>query len=168
MGGLRFGVDGDGNGGYYKADDSFVPFSGVPNKGMFFSNYSYLFNGGGQGDVIPFNDGDNNLYDTSIFELSSDYKTITVKKSGSYDFRAFFNGIRYGTASVTTGIFVNNVLKFGRETLNSGETGTNESVRICTLNLNQGDKITFKFYAVAYGGNTCGIDKYSNLVIKKA
>ena len=26
LGGLRFGVDGDGNGGYYKADDSFVPF----------------------------------------------------------------------------------------------------------------------------------------------
>ena len=26
MGGLRFGVDGDGNGGYYKADDSFIPF----------------------------------------------------------------------------------------------------------------------------------------------
>lgn len=29
FGGLRFGVDGDGNGGYYKADDSFVPFSGL-------------------------------------------------------------------------------------------------------------------------------------------
>ena len=26
LGGLRFGVDGVGNGGYYKADDSFVPF----------------------------------------------------------------------------------------------------------------------------------------------
>ena len=26
LGGLRIGVDGDGNGGYYKADDSFVPF----------------------------------------------------------------------------------------------------------------------------------------------
>lgn len=26
MGGLRFGINGDGNYGYYKADDSFVPF----------------------------------------------------------------------------------------------------------------------------------------------
>ena len=26
MGGLRFGVDGEGNGGYFKADDSFIPF----------------------------------------------------------------------------------------------------------------------------------------------
>ena len=32
MGGLRFGTDGDGNGGYYKADDSFVPFKKSPEK----------------------------------------------------------------------------------------------------------------------------------------
>ena len=29
MGGIKFGVNGDGNYGYYKADDSFVPFSNV-------------------------------------------------------------------------------------------------------------------------------------------
>ncbi len=29
FGGLRFGVDGDGNYGYYKADDSFVPFKSI-------------------------------------------------------------------------------------------------------------------------------------------
>lgn len=39
LGGLRFGVDGDGNYGYYKADDSFIPFSnsvfvGVESVGL--------------------------------------------------------------------------------------------------------------------------------------
>ena len=33
MGGLRFGIDGDGNYGYYGADDSLIPFS--RNKGIF-------------------------------------------------------------------------------------------------------------------------------------
>lgn len=31
MGGLRFGVDGDGNYGYYGADDSLIPFRKLPN-----------------------------------------------------------------------------------------------------------------------------------------
>ena len=43
LGGLRFGVDGDGNGGYYKADDSFVPFrrgvTCVSSQG----NFNYTF-----------------------------------------------------------------------------------------------------------------------------
>ena len=32
LGGLRFGVDGDGNYGYYGADDSLIPFSSLPNE----------------------------------------------------------------------------------------------------------------------------------------
>ena len=43
LGGLRFGVDGDGNGGYYKADDSFVPFK-KSSGGLILVSTSTSFN----------------------------------------------------------------------------------------------------------------------------
>ena len=36
MGGLRFGKDGDGNYGYYGADDSLIPFNSIVNSKVFF------------------------------------------------------------------------------------------------------------------------------------
>ena len=45
LGGLRFGVDGDGNGGYYKADDSFVPFKGN------FKKFEFSYAGTGRSKI---------------------------------------------------------------------------------------------------------------------
>lgn len=42
LGGLQFGIDGDGNGGYYKADGSFAPFSGVDDLLPFFNDCIFL------------------------------------------------------------------------------------------------------------------------------
>lgn len=38
LGGLRFGVDGDGNYGYYGADDSLIPFKGIPELTLLHSS----------------------------------------------------------------------------------------------------------------------------------
>lgn len=68
LGGLRFGVDGDGNGGYYKADDSFVPFKK------------------GRELIIAYTlSGDNRLIE----------KTYTVPSNGKIKFNGFELPVKY-------------------------------------------------------------------------
>lgn len=43
LGGLRFGTDGDGNYGYYGADDSLIPFKNTPDFGDGLINISKSF-----------------------------------------------------------------------------------------------------------------------------
>ena len=68
FGGLRLGVDGDGNCGYYKADDSFVPFKS--------KDYAVF--------TMTFDDADQNLSSgnkTKTYNISSifkDYQNITA------------------------------------------------------------------------------------------
>ena len=99
LGGLRFGVDGDGNGGYYKADDSFVPFkSGGP-----------ILVG-----LAIFGCGDGN-YGTNTVVVDSNYVsvsdggtsrtvTFTIKKDGKY--RVTSTGAVRGTSSADGSIVV--------------------------------------------------------------
>lgn len=53
MGGLRFGTDGDGNYGYYGADDSLIPFKGaVPDNYLFKEgDLCYKTSGGWEGSA---------------------------------------------------------------------------------------------------------------------
>lgn len=155
--------------GYYtnpsRADDCFVPFSNIINKGVFYSKYSYNISGGGQLNDIPLNDEDNTMYDSQLYELSSDYKTITVKKAGTYDLRAYLTVYKNTNASAVTSVRVNDVLKLGKET--ESATAVLDGIRLGTLTLQVGDKISFKYYAVAWSGHTCGMNSGSCVTIIK-
>ena len=70
LGGLRFGVDGDGNYGYYGADDSLIPFK---------SGVKAFFDGWGDQYHVFYNP------DKLItINITNTTKTITFKKSGVY------------------------------------------------------------------------------------
>lgn len=72
LGGLRFGVDGEGNGGYFKADDSFVPFKS--------SNFSLIATGRMDGDNV-----------SSKYTFTEAYDNVFCILNASDDRRALVN-----------------------------------------------------------------------------
>lgn len=57
LGGLRFGIDGDGNYGYYGADDSLIPFKKVPRLAidtLWYHRYGQITNITGLSDYTKF------------------------------------------------------------------------------------------------------------------
>lgn len=170
FGGLRFGIDGDGNYGYYKADDSFVPFSNIKKFGYYTigegdtPNYAealakYKSNGVILSDCNGQN-VNNNKWLTLCFPIKMDGKSsITIKHWKYIDVKGTFYG------------------KFSDEPLKSlSEITTNPSFRR-TLNLaSSGSTSSYQSYTESFGSMTgikwlnlafVGSTSYDQIIIDK-
>ena len=75
LGGLRFGVDGDGNYGYYGADDSLVPFKSKPDRLVLLNGYLTTSNTSLFFDTLGY---------TKMDITASGNLSVTVRNKGTY------------------------------------------------------------------------------------
>ena len=127
MGGLRFGVDGDGNYGYYGADDSLIPF-----KSKEFATFD-----------ITFDDADQDLKGgdkTKTYDISSIFNGYKYITKDNFLVQANSYGTTYYSGASGTTTMYNSVPRVteydattGKVTINCGKVGfqrTNSGIHI--------------------------------------
>ena len=131
LGGLSFGIDGDGNYGYYGADGSLVPFSDVVRNMAVIKYWT---------STTP------DCIDSEYFNFISDTRYDVLKDI--YNAHMFL-GYTQGQSGSN---FTSYIYKNGTQ-IASHHSSTSTPTDVACVNLKAGDIITFSYPAPAYGGS---------------
>ena len=83
LGGLRFGTDGEGNGGYFKGDDTFIPFKkGITLKSQSITQSGSISKSGTTKKAFTFNELSSVTGVLSVVENSTNKGTVLVSGIG--------------------------------------------------------------------------------------
>ena len=153
LGGLRFGVDGDGNYGYYGADDSLIPFKSSKANVFGSSSNSFGLSSNYTQKAVKF---DYSEFDSSYFSVASNGE-ITVKKDCKCRICIAADMYKNGDAGCTLFLNKNGSIILGK---NSSSLTTGADYKMFANNsgisLKKGDKLVFNLYAIAWSGHSCG------------
>ena len=131
FGGLRFGIDGDGNYGYYGADGSLVPFSDVVRNMAVIKYWT---------STTP------DCIDSEYFNFISDTRYDVLKDI--YNAHMFLGYTQGQSGSNFTSYIYNNGIQIA-----SHRSSSSTPTDVACVDLKAGDIITFSYPAPAYGGS---------------
>ena len=140
LGGLRFGVDGDGNYGYYGADDSLIPFNSIGSL-LQYNEILALYEYGDMGESA-----------TNTFTASEDMIVFVFGYVRSINYDQYIN-------IETTGKVLNDKLSISKYSYSSGRFTAEVNLKSAFIKLKKGETITTSMYCFNYGQCHCYIIK---------